>query len=71
MGPGGEQVLTHLLVKVTRVSDERGGQETVPGDGGHLIFESFTGFLPSFPFSRQTLQKRSAPVYLRGKPSET
>lgn len=67
VGPGGEQVLAHLLVKVTRIGDERRRQEAVPSDGGHLVFESLTCFFPSFTFSRQTLQKSSAPVYLKGK----
>lgn len=70
MGPGSEQVLTHLLVKVTRVGNERSRQETVPSNGGHLVFESFTCFFPSFTFGRQALQKSSASVYLKGEPNK-
>lgn len=67
VGPRGEQVLPHLLVEVTRVSNECRRQETVPSDGRHLVFEGFACFFPSFAFSRQTLQKGSAPVYLEDK----
>lgn len=66
MGPRGKQVLPHLLVKITRISNKRGRQKAVPSDGRHLVFESFTCFFPSFAFGRQTLQKGSAPVHLKG-----
>lgn len=67
VGPRGEQVLPHLLVEVTRISNERRRQETVPSNGRHLVFEGFACFLPSFTFSRQTLQQGSAPVYLKDR----
>lgn len=52
MRPGGEEVLSHLLVKITSVSHEGGGEETVAGDGGHLVLEGLAGLLPSLPLSR-------------------
>lgn len=52
MGPGGEEVLSHLLVKVTSVSDEGGGEQTVSSDGGHLVLEGLAGLFPSVPLSR-------------------
>lgn len=51
MGPGGEQVLAHLLVEVACVGDEGCGQQAVPGDGGHLILERLARFFPPLAFS--------------------
>ncbi len=51
MGPGGEEVLSHLLVEVTGVSDEGGGEQTVSGDGGHLVLEGLAGLFPSLALS--------------------
>lgn len=49
--PGGEQVLSHLLFKVTGIGNERCRQQTVSSDGGHLVLEGFAGLLPAVPFS--------------------
>lgn len=67
VGPRGEQVLSHLLVEVARVGNERRRQEAVPSDGGHLVLEGFAGFFPAFALSGQALQEGSAPVYLEDK----
>lgn len=52
MGPGGEEVLSHLLIEVSSVSDEGSGEQTVSGDGGHLVLEGLAGLFPSLPLSR-------------------
>lgn len=56
VGPSGEQVLSHLLLKVAGVGDERRREQTVSSYGGHLVLEGLAGLLPAVPFSRQTLQ---------------
>lgn len=64
VGPSGEQVLSHLLLKVAGIGDERRREQTVSGDGGHLILEGLTGLLPAVPFSGQTLQEGCAAIHL-------
>ncbi len=49
--PGSEQVLSHLLVEVASIGDESCREQTVSGDGGHLVLEGLTGLLPAVPFS--------------------
>lgn len=65
VGPSGEQVLPHLLLKVAGVGDERRREQTVSGDGGHLVLEGLAGLLPAVAFSGQTLQEGRAAVDLR------
>lgn len=67
MGPSREQILSHLLLKVASICNESCRQQTVSSDGGHLVFEGFTGLLPTVPFSRQALQQGCAAIHLRGK----
>lgn len=67
MRPSGEQVLPHLLLKVAGVRDEGRRQQAVSGDGGHLVLERLTGFLPALPLSRKALQQRCAAVHLQGQ----
>lgn len=64
VGPSGEQVLPHLLLKVAGIGDERRREQTVSGDGGHLVLEGLAGLLPAVPFSGQTLQKGCAAIHL-------
>lgn len=49
--PSGEQVLSHLLFKVTSIGNEGCREQTVSSDGGHLVLEGFAGLLPAVPFS--------------------
>lgn len=51
MRPSGEQVLSHLLVKVAGVSNESCREHAVSSNCGHLVLEGFAGFLPALPFS--------------------
>ena len=64
MRPGGEQVLPHLLLKVPGVGDEGGREQTVPGDGGHLVLEGLAGLLPAVALCREALEQGVAAVHL-------
>lgn len=48
--PSSEQVLSHLLFKVAGVGNKGCREQTVPGNGGHLILEGLTGLLPAVSF---------------------
>lgn len=50
MRPSSEQVLPHLLFKVAGIGDESSREQTVSGDGGHLVLEGLAGLLPAVPF---------------------
>lgn len=67
MGPSCEQILSHLLLKVASIGNESCRQQTVSSYGGHLVFEGFTGLLPTVPFSRQTFQQGCTAIHLQGK----
>jgi len=64
VGPGGEQVLPHLLLKVAGVGDEGGREQAVPGDGGHLVLEGLARLLPALPLGRKALEQGRAAVHL-------
>lgn len=51
MRPSGEQVLSHLLFKVSGVGDESSREQTVSSDGGHLVLERLAGLLPALSLS--------------------
>lgn len=56
--------MTHVLVEVSRVSQERRGQKNVPNDGRHLALERLTGRLPATLFHAQRREQRGRPVHL-------
>ena len=49
--PCSEQVLSHLLFKVTGICNESSREQTVSSNGGHLVLECLAGLLPAVPFS--------------------
>lgn len=65
--PRGEQILSHLLLKVAGIGNESCREQTVSSDGGHLVLEGLAGLLPAVPFSRQTLQQGCAAIHLGGE----
>lgn len=52
MRPGGEEVLSHLLIKITSIRNEGSREKTVTSDGGHLILEGLAGLFPTLTLCR-------------------
>ena len=62
LAPSGPHRFSVLLIKVSAVGEEGGGEEDVSSDGRHLRFERSTSSFPANSFRSETVEERDRPV---------